>query len=892
VEPGQSGPERGAPAPAAGSGASRPEDVGIDVARRTEERLEAVLAHGRDAVVVVGLDGVVRWASGSVRRVLGRDPNELGDRWLADLSEVNPDDVVVAELIWAEASASPGSTASARVRLRHADGTWRWVEVGITNRTDVLGRAGMIVNLHDVTEHQRAHDELRYQAQLLASIGEAVVGVDPNDVITYWNDAATTIFGWSAEEAIGRTSREVFRVRDDDVVRAACAAALARGDRWCGEMEAVRRDGSTVHIRSTTTPVHDAGGRLLGLIGTSTDTSDQVTAASELATRASMQAVVAELGQFALTASSVDVVLDRLLDAARAELDLSSVSFLDREGGSWQVRAASTLDVSFDRVPVPEEKVWLIEEVVGDLDGPHAVVDVHDDDRLRRLTDGVVSSVVIVGLDRPDRPAGVELLMASSRDPRRWRDDEVDFIRSLGNIVAASLQRDDDQRELVSQALHDPLTGLPNRTLLLDRIEHASARSERSGRHLAVLLVDLDGFKLINDAHGHLVGDELLVAVAERLTAVMRGGDTVARLGGDEFAVLCEDVGSVGDADRVAARLAEAMAEPFGVGDGETYVTASIGITVRSGRQASPDLLLREADAAMYRAKETGRARHELYDDDMRDRAVRRLGLTNDLRRAAPRGELELLWQPEVPIAADPASGVWAEALVRWNHPVLGLLAPDAFIGLAEQSGLIADVDQWVLGEACRTLRAWEDSGGPVPAMISVNVSARHLSSPTVVESFRDAVRAADIDPTRIMLELTETAVMVDQQLSMERLEALAALGFGLAIDDFGTGYSSLTYLRRLPVSALKVDRSFVSGLGESLEDRAIVEGIVDLAHALGLVTIAEGVESEAQRLELRELGTDWAQGYLWSRPVPPAQLQAWLATTAAGLALHASGAG
>jgi EAL domain-containing protein (putative c-di-GMP-specific phosphodiesterase class I) len=262
----------------------------------------------------------------------------------------------------------------------------------------------------------------------------------------------------------------------------------------------------------------------------------------------------------------------------------------------------------------------------------------------------------------------------------------------------------------------------------------------------------------------------------------------------------------------------------------------------------------------------------------MRDRAVRRLGLTNDLRRAAPRGELELLWQPEVPIAAAADAGVWAEALVRWNHPVLGLLAPDAFIGLAEQSGLIADIDAWVVAEACRTLRAWEDSGGPAPSMISVNISARHLSSPSVVESVRSAAEEAGIDPRRVMLELTETAVMGDQELSVERLEALAALGFGLAIDDFGTGYSSLTYLRRLPVSALKIDRSFVSGLAESLEDRAIVEGIIGLAHAVGLVTVAEGVESEEQCADLRDLGTDWAQGYLWSRPVPPGDLQDWLA--------------
>jgi diguanylate cyclase (GGDEF)-like protein/PAS domain S-box-containing protein len=876
VEPGSIGDARKRRAPDRDAVAPRLGTHAEDVDRRTEERLEAVLAHGRDAVLLVDVDGTVCWASGSIRRVLGWRPSDLVGT-TGSTSGFHPDDRPIAEMLWTEASVSAGSTCAARMRVMHRDGSWRWVEVGITNRIDVLGSAGMIINLHDVTDHRRAHDELRYQAQLLGSIGEAVIGFGTDDVITYWNDAATRIYGWTAIEAIGRTTADVLLARDAGRLRREVDAALAEGRRWRGEVEVTRRDGSAVHVVATTTPVRDTDGRLIGLIGTTTDVSDRVAAAAELATRAAMQAQVAELGQLALAEESIDAVLDRVLDAARTVLGLSSVSFIERPGDEpWQVRAASALDRTLDRLPVPEAKVPLLSAVVHDMEGPVAVVDAAADGRLSLLSDGVVSSMVLLGLERPgDR---VELLLALSREPRTWRDDEVDFLRSLGNILASSLQREDARRELVTQALHDPLTGLPNRTLLLDRIEHASTRSERSGRHLAVLLVDLDGFKLVNDAHGHLVGDELLVAVAERLTRVMRAGDTVARLGGDEFAVLCDDVASIADADRVAARLAEAMAEPFEVSGVETFVTASIGITVRSGHQASPDLLLREADAAMYRAKEAGRSRHEVYDDAMRDRAVRRLGLTNDLRRAAPRGELELLWQPEVPIAAAVDAGVWAEALVRWNHPVLGLLAPDAFIGLAEQSGLIADIDAWVVAEACRTLRAWEDSGGPAPSMISVNISARHLSSPSVVESVRSAAEEAGIDPRRVMLELTETAVMGDQELSVERLEALAALGFGLAIDDFGTGYSSLTYLRRLPVSALKIDRSFVSGLAESLEDRAIVEGIIGLAHAVGLVTVAEGVESEEQCADLRDLGTDWAQGYLWSRPVPPGDLQDWLA--------------
>jgi diguanylate cyclase (GGDEF)-like protein/PAS domain S-box-containing protein len=419
--------------------------------------------------------------------------------------------------------------------------------------------------------------------------------------------------------------------------------------------------------------------------------------------------------------------------------------------------------------------------------------------------------------------------------------------------------------ELIAhQAIHDPLTGLPNRLLFVDRLRRALATAEGDNR-VAVLFLDLDQFKVINDSLGHNAGDRLLVALADRLRAAIRPSDTVARFGGDEFAVLCTGVPDEDVAYELARRISSAVSKPIVLPEGEVFVTASVGIALSGGELETPETLLRNADAAMYRAKDQGRARAELFQSDAHDRAVRHLRTGNELHRALERGELRLHYQPIVSLEDGKVSGF--EALLRWEHPRRGLVQPDDFVGLAEETGLVVPIGSWALEEACRQAATWHLAGAPLS--ISVNLSPRQLAEPTLPEDVARVLQATGIDPGALWLEITENTLMRDAESAVRTLSALRSLGVHLAVDDFGTGYSSMSYLKRFPVQALKVDRTFVDGIGREPEDSAICTAVVSLAHALGLRAVAEGVETPEQLAELRTLGCELAQGFLFGRPAP-----------------------
>ena len=419
--------------------------------------------------------------------------------------------------------------------------------------------------------------------------------------------------------------------------------------------------------------------------------------------------------------------------------------------------------------------------------------------------------------------------------------------------------------DLAHRAVHDPLTGLPNRVLFMDRLEVALARTERRPARVAVLFFDLDGFKLVNDTLGHEAGDQLLAQVAERVRHVVRPTDTVARFGGDEFTVMAE-VADEQEVMDIAERISATIASPFTVESAEAFVSASIGIAVASGPGDNPDTLIREADAAMYRAKQQGGARRELYDAAMRRRAHRRIETENALRRAIERDEFRLAYQPCVHLRTGTVVGV--EALLRWEHPELGLIRPEDFLSLAEETALIVPIGNWVLNEALRQGARWRAAHPDLPPLtISVNLSARQLGRPDFVSTVTQALGDTATDPDLLCLEVTESAVVEDAKATMVALKELRAQGVELALDDFGTGYSSLSYLRRFPVDKLKVDRSFVAALGERSSDSSIVAAVVDLAHALRLQAVAEGVETREQLVELQRLGCDLGQGNLLAEP-------------------------
>jgi diguanylate cyclase (GGDEF)-like protein len=426
--------------------------------------------------------------------------------------------------------------------------------------------------------------------------------------------------------------------------------------------------------------------------------------------------------------------------------------------------------------------------------------------------------------------------------------------------------------ELAHQAVHDALTGLPNRIQVADRLEQALARASATDFEVAVLFIDLDRFKLINDGRGHAAGDELLVAVAARLRGVVRAGDVVARFGGDEFVVVCEDQTAAFEAALVAGRILDALREPVVVDGQEIFLSASIGIAMADG-SASPESLLRDADAAMYRAKEKGRARSEFFDATMRTEALDHLETQSALHRALERDELRVFYQPVIDLSTGDVAGV--EALVRWEHPQHGLVPPVAFIPLAEETGLIVPIGAWVLDQATAQAARWRERSWGRSLTVNVNLSARQLRQPDLIPTIMASLLESGTDPSWLCLELTETTFMEDARSHREVLEGIQGLGVGLAIDDFGTGYSSLTYLKRLPVSVLKIDQAFVRGLGRDAADTAIVKSVIDLAHALGLVVVAEGVEDGDQVAHLRKLGCDQAQGYFFARPQPAEELEA-----------------
>ena len=428
-------------------------------------------------------------------------------------------------------------------------------------------------------------------------------------------------------------------------------------------------------------------------------------------------------------------------------------------------------------------------------------------------------------------------------------------------------------------ARHDPLTRLPNRTTLLVRLEQAIADARRQGHRLALLFIDLDRFKTINDTLGHPLGDRLLVAVAQRIAQTVRESDTLARLGGDEFVVVLPGIAREMDAAQLAIDISRILAEPFEIGAHQLHTAASMGISLFPHDGSDPETLMKNADTALHHAKARGRGNFQFYAAQMNESAAEHLALENGLRQALVRGEFELHFQPQMRIADRRLIGF--EALIRWRHPGKGLLAPVVFIPLAEESGLIARIGEWVIGEACRQAVAWQATAR-APVRVAVNLSVRQFAQPDLLGQVRRALDASGLAPALLELEITESALMESPEKAVEVLRELRAMGVCLALDDFGTGYSSLSYLKHLPINRLKIDRSFVSEIGVDANDTAIATATIALAHKLGLEVVAEGIETPAQLALLAAEGCDEGQGYYFSRPLAPALVAGFIEREAA----------
>ena len=488
---------------------------------------------------------------------------------------------------------------------------------------------------------------------------------------------------------------------------------------------------------------------------------------------------------------------------------------------------------------------------------------VHEQDR------EFVLAIIGETAGRPtSEPACIEFRCRHRDDS--WRHVETTFTNLLSDPTVGGIvlnardvtEQVELQAQLTHQAFHDPLTDLANRALFRDRVEHALARRSPQDRSIAVLFLDIDDFKRINDSLGHSAGDKLLFQFSDRLRGCIREGDTAARLGGDEFAVLLD---KPEDAEAAAARLKQVLMTAFVVDATEVFVSVSIGISINDGPHAEADELLRNADAAMYAAKHRGKSTHEVFRPQMHHVALKRLELEGQLRRAIEREEFRVHYQPIVTVEPRRVSGF--EALVRWAHPERGLLGPGEFISLAEETGLIRAIGRQVIAEAARQTQAWQQLFGDPDLTMSVNVSAPEFASHDLVSDIRTAIDEAGIDPTRLCVEMTESVLMSDTDVTMSRLRELKDLGVRLAVDDFGTGFSSFAYLRQYPIDQLKIAKPFLDKVPQDQQETALVRGILELAHSIDLVVVAEGVERPAQWRALQEMGCDLVQGYLIARP-------------------------
>jgi diguanylate cyclase (GGDEF)-like protein/PAS domain S-box-containing protein len=650
----------------------------------------------------------------------------------------------------------------------------------------------------------------------------------------YVSPSIRTFGGYTPEDLVGRTCWSLIHPDDIPSVQEAMADAIVKGGVVTVEYRLRDTDGDYEWVETTARSV-----------------GDEIQCSSRKITERrvaqAQQAAVAGLGDLVMLRPNIDEVLDEATRVVAETLEAELVGIVEHhEDGSDRLRAG----------------VGWREGVVGAEYRPEAL---HDH--------GVISSATVI-VGRPEEPMGV--LSAHKRTSRPFRDSDVDFLQSVAHMLAVAIGRGRWEAQMEYAALHDALTGLPNRTLLLDRLRQALSRAAREGGKVAVLFLDLDNLKVLNDSLGHSAGDELLRAIGPRLRGELRASDTVARFGGDEFAVVCEDVEDEQHALAIAHRLVRAFEDPFMVGGEERFGSASVGIVVTGPGRVAEELLS-DADAAMYRAKERGRGRYEMFDAGLRDRITSRLRVEADLRRALEgEGRLWVAYQPYYRLPGRQVAGV--EALVRWEHPEHGLVPPADFIPVAEESGLVVPLGARVLRAACEQVARWQRETRHPDLRLTVNVSARQMATPEFVDTVQEILADTGLDPDSLGLEITERLLLEETPGTALTIELLQALGVRLLLDDFGTGYSSLRYLQRYPLDGLKVDRAFVAGLGDDgAGDGALVQAIVGMARALGMGVIPEGVETDGQLRRLAALGCDHAQGFLLSRPLPAGGLEALL---------------
>ncbi|MFM7060447.1 MAG: EAL domain-containing protein [Actinomycetes bacterium] len=831
-------------------------------------------AHG----VVVTTEGTgIVYVSAETERMSGFRADELIGNGLLDF--IRPDMLAAAQSEVAR-WAPDARLAPRDVQLRCADGSFIWVEISGTP-FDYGSGASRLFTIRDLTQRraleERVAQEARRFTEVVHNLGDAVSIVDATGAVIYRSAKAEELFGVDESIAHRRANRPAIVHPNDLDLLATAFRSIVEVPEGAGapspvvEYRMLGRDGTWRFCESTLTDLrHEAS--VAGVVITTRDITDRRRSERLVRDQAEFLRLVAG-------GAPLNTTLSTLCDLLEQYLPHSKVSMMRVEDGTLNFLAGPSIpeeiangmrQIPIDATGAACGRAAAIGEQVHTLDiGAEPGLAGFAPVMLRAGLRSMLSTPVL-DPESGETIATIGVYWPEVHDPT---DEERGLVETLQALAGIAIDRKEAEVRLAHQAHHDALTGLPNRSLFTEVLQIALARAGRSGRIDAVLFVDLDRFKHVNDSLGHEAGDELLVAIAGRMRTAARAGDTISRFGGDEFTVLCEDLDPeevrhvIAD---VAQRVLDVIAEPIQLAGQTIRLSGSVGVAI-SGPGATPGSMLRDADAAMYRAKERGKARWEIFDDELRAATQRRLEIEIALHTALERGEFLVEYQPIIDLTADRIEGL--EALVRWRHPERGIVPPGDFVDLAEETGIIGGIGAFVLNEACRQVGTWMAEGTvDTDFSIAVNLSARQFEHEDIVATVRAAIDDAGIAPRQLCIEVTEGTLMANG--SAEILQCLHELGVSVAIDDFGTGYSSLYYLKRFPVDVVKIDRSFVDGLGTDADDEAIVTAVLSLGHALGLRVVAEGVETEAQLDRLVGLGCDAAQGYLMSRPVPADEVQ------------------